>query len=231
MNLSEKAVLVTGASRGFGLAVAKGMLRAGATVIGWGRDPRALDDARSELGAIGDDFALDAVDVTDEPAVVERVAALPRLDVVVNNAGIARSQPLLDTPTRELREILDVNVVGAFVVMREAARRMVDLGTGGLVINIASDAAVKGIGNMGPYCASKHALLGLGRSAGLELRDRGVRVATFCPGSIATNIMGPGGEDNPSAMNADELAASVVHLAELSDRIDVQELLVGPMPT
>ena len=228
MGLSGKTVLVTGASRGFGLGVARAMLRAGATVIGWGRDPAALDDAKRNLEEIGGDFTLDTVDVTDEPTVVDRIAAMARLDVLVNNAGIARSRPLLETPTQELREILDINVVGAFVVMREAARRMIEIGDGGLVINIASDAAIMGIDTMGPYCASKHALLGLGRSAGLALSDKGVRVTTFCPGPIATNIVSPVGDQNPDAMNSDELAGSIVDLAELSSRIEIQELLVRP---
>ncbi|MAE60769.1 MAG: 3-oxoacyl-ACP reductase [Planctomycetaceae bacterium] len=229
MSLTNKTVLVTGASRGFGLAIAKAMLTAEATVIGWGRDAKALGDAQQTLEAIGGSFTLDVVDVTDESVVAERIAALPRLDVLINNAGIARCRPLFDTPTQELRNILDVNVIGAFNVMREAARLMVKLGAGGLMINIASDAAVRGIGNMAPYCASKHALLGLGRSVAQELRNTGVRITTFCPGGIATNILGPGGEDNPHAMDPDELAASVVQIAELSARIEVQEFLVLPM--
>lgn len=229
MSLSGKTVLVTGASRGFGLAAARAMLDAGASVIGWGRDPTALDDARRQLGEVGGDCALEAVDVTDESVVTAQLAALSHLDVLVNNAGIARARPVLETPTQELRDIFDVNVIAAFVVMREAARRMVELGKGGLVINIASDAAIKGIANMAPYCASKHALLGLGRAASLELRDQGVRITTFCPGPIATNIMSPDGSDNPDAMDSAELARTIVHLAEMSSRIEVQELLVAPI--
>ena len=228
MTLSGKTVLVTGASRGFGLAVAKGMLGAGATVIGWGRDPKALAEAKSKLEAIGGDFVLDTVDVTDEATVTKRIAGMAQLDVLVNNAAIARSRPMLETPTQELRDTLEVNVIGAFVVMREAARRMIALGASGLVINIASDLAVGGNAGMGPYCASKHALLGLGRSATLALRDKGVRVTTFCPGPIATNIMSPDGDKNPDAMNADELAKSIVHLAEMGPRMEVQEMLVEP---
>jgi NAD(P)-dependent dehydrogenase (short-subunit alcohol dehydrogenase family) len=231
MSLSGKTVLITGASRGFGLAIAKAMLRAGATVIGWGRDPAALEAAKAELEAIGGDFTFDTVDVTDEPVVVERMAALPGLDVLVNNAGIARSSPFLETPTQELRDTLEVNLIGAFVVLREGARRMIDLGNGGAVINIASDAAVMGIATMGPYCASKHGLLGLGRSAQLALHEHGVRVSNFCPGPIATNIMHPDGSENPGAMDADDLALSVVHLAAMSPRLEIQELLVRPFAT
>ncbi len=103
---------------------------------------------------------------------------------------------------------------------------MVELG-GGHIINIASDAAVRGIAQMGPYAASKHALLGLGRSAGLELRARGVRVTTFCPGPIATDILGPG-TASPHALSPEALAAMIVHLAGLPPEIDPRELLVQP---
>ena len=100
-------------------------------------------------------------------------------------------QSLIETPTQEIRDILEVNVIGAFVVMRESARKMLHT-DGGQIINIASDAAIRGIARMGPYVASKHALLGLSRSMSLELRQQGVRMTTFCPGPISTDILGSG---------------------------------------
>jgi NAD(P)-dependent dehydrogenase (short-subunit alcohol dehydrogenase family) len=221
-----RTALVTGASRGLGRAVAEAFLRAGARVLATGRDPAAMAQARAALEAIGGPFEMVALDVRDERAVAAWIGGLERLDILVNNAGIARHRPLLETPTDELREILEVNVIGAFIVLREAARKMVAQG-GGHIINIASDAAIRGIGGMAPYVASKHALLGLGRSASLEMRERGVRVTTFCPGPISTDILGPGSA-HPAAMPPQALAEHIVHLASLPPSIEVQEVLLQP---
>jgi len=228
MTVEGKTVLVTGASRGFGRAITEAFLRARARVLALGRDPEAMAETRASLERIGGAFEMVTMDVLDEPNVTDYMAGLDRLDVLVNNAGIARFRPLLDTPTTELREVLEVNVVGAFVVLREAARKMVARG-GGQIINIASDAAVRGIAQMAPYVASKHALLGMGRSVGLELRAQGVRVTTFCPGPIATDIFGPG-TANPAALPPDRLAEMIVQLAALPPEIEAQELLIEPAP-
>lgn len=126
-----KTVLVTGVSRGLGHAIATAFAARGWNTIGVARSACQIPGVRTEQ-----------LDVCDEQAVTAFIRSLAKLDVVVNNAGLARYRPLLETPTSELREILEVNVIGAFNVMREAARRMVEQG-GGLIINIASDAAVK----------------------------------------------------------------------------------------
>ena len=228
MTLKDKTVLVTGASRGFGRAIAEEMLQLGARVLALGRAPTAMDETRASLEAIGGGFEMVTMDVRNEPAVTSYIASLPCLDVVVNNAGIARAQPLIETPTQEIRDILEVNVIGAFVVMREAARKMLHTG-GGQIINIASDAAVRGIARMGPYVASKHALLGLSRSMSLELRQQGVRVTTFCPGPISTDILGSG-TGSPDAMSPEDLAKTISHLGKVPPEIEIQELLVQPIP-
>ncbi len=227
MSVRGKTALVTGANRGLGLSIAQALLRGGARVIALARDPCKQAEMETALHRTGADFETVIADVTDEDGVTRVVVAPKRLDIVVNNAGIARTGPLLDTPTDELREILDINVVGAFIVTREAARRMVDEG-GGHIINIASDASVRGIPGMAPYVASKHALLGMGRSVSLELRNRGVRVTTLCPGPITTDILGPG-TANPDALSPDDLAHTVTHIAGLPSTVDIQELLVQPL--
>jgi NAD(P)-dependent dehydrogenase (short-subunit alcohol dehydrogenase family) len=215
MMTNDGTVLVTGASRGLGRAIAEEFARQGWTTYGVARSAAEVPGVR-----------MARLDCTDEAAVTRFIHALPALDVVVNNAGIARYRPLLETPTAELREILEVNVIAPFVVLRESARRMVKSG-GGHVINIASDAALTGIAQMAPYVASKHALLGIGRSASQEFRRQGVRVTTYCPGPIDTEILGHG-NSNPNALSPADLSRTIVHLASLPDNVEVQELLVRP---
>ena len=210
-----KTVLVTGASRGLGRAIAEAFAERGWETIGAARSAFEIPGVRTV-----------ALDVCDESAVTEIITSLDNLDVVVNNAGIARYRPLLETPTSELREILEVNVVAAFVVMREAARRMASQG-GGLIINIASDGSYRGIGNMTPYVGSKHALLGMARSVSLELRKKGVRVCTYCPGPIDTEILGDLSK-NPKSLKAADIARTIVPLAETPAGMEVQEMLVVP---
>jgi len=221
-----KSILVTGASRGLGRAIALELLRQGAAVVGTGRDPAAMAETQRQFAAVSGAFTLVSLDCRDEQAVIACIARMPALHVVVNNAGISRYRPFLDTPVEEVREILEINVIGAFIVMREAARRMAREG-GGLIINIASELALHGSPRLAPYCASKHALLGLGRAVRQELIDCRVRVTTFCPGPINTEIHGTP-QPNPLYMESPDLAATVVHLAGTPEEIDIEELLVRP---
>ena len=228
MSLAGKRVLVTGGNRGFGLAVVKAMAAAGAEVFAWGRDEAALAKAEGLLKGSKGVCSFHRVDVTDEEAVVAAIAAMGPVDVLVNNAGIARVTPALETPTKELEEVMAINVTGAFIVMREIARGMVDKG-GGLIINVASTAALAGSAEMAPYCGSKHALLGMGRSYSVALREQGVRVTTFCPGWINTDIEGEG-TAGTGGMDPDRLAKLLVDIALQDPSIEIQELLVRPMP-
>lgn len=225
--LKDKIVVVTGASRGLGRALAVEFARAGALVYGTGRDAAALDDTAREVEAVGGAMRKAVFEVRDEIAVCDFFASLPRLDVLLNNAGIARLGALLETSTEEMRAIMEINVVGAFTVLREGARKMQSNG-GGHIINIASDAATRGIAGMAPYVASKHALLGLGRSAHLELAASGVRVTSFCPGPIQTDILGPGVMP-ANAMPPEAVAQLIVNLAAMPPQISTPEILVLPV--
>lgn len=223
MSVAGKIVLITGASRGLGRASAEAFLRAGAQVIATGRDRKAIAETEELLKSTGGSYRVVELEVTDEESVSDLFASLERLDVLVNNAGIARIGSLVETSTKEFREIFDVNVIGAFIVMREAMRKMSTCG-GGDVINIASDAALHGIAGMGPYVASKHALLGLGRSARLEMKGQNIRVSTICPGGIKTEILAP--LIATDGIDPDKLAQMIVDIAAIPRSIEVQEMLI-----
>jgi len=225
MDFDGRTVIVTGASRGLGREIAAAFVSQGAFVHATGRDATAMAETESRLQACGGCFQMHQLEMTDEASLVEFIKPIPHIDVLVNNAGIASIAPLVDTSTEELQRTLAVNVVAPFVLMRETIKKMLR-DRPGLIVNIASDAARRGIGRMAPYAASKHALLGLGRSVALELRDQGIRVTTYCPGPIETEILGPG---SPDALKPQDVAADVVRLAALPPSMEVREVLVEPM--
>ena len=226
MLLKGKHAVVTGASRGVGRAIAAAFLSEGAAVQGTGRDPEALAETEAVLNEIGGEFALNEIELTSEAAICAYIDDLPQIDILVNNAGIARITPFVETDVAEVRQIFETNVVAPFVLMRQAAKKMLPVG-GGQIINIASDAAVRGIAQMAPYTASKHALLGMGRALARELRKEGIRVTTYCPVPIDTNIVREG--SNPDALRTADVARTIVHLAALPPEMQVREMLVEPM--
>lgn len=223
--MNGKTVLITGAGRGFGRAMAEAFLQSGARVLAVERDRDQVVEAKARYSGTNASIEFIQLDVCDEPSVVDFVSSIDQLDILINNAGIARKRPFLETSTEDLAAILEVNLKAAFVVMRESARKM--LNRGGHIINIVSDSGLIGMKNMAPYSASKHGLMGLSRSARLELREHKIRVTAFCPGSIATDIFGTG--PNPAAMPPQVLASLVVYLAGLPPEIEVQEILLEPM--
>lgn len=229
MGLDGKKVIITGASRGLGRAIAAEFLRQGACVTGIGRDVNALKITEEKLNLISNNFDLIQMDVTDEPAVIDLFSKKGAVDILINNAGIARYEPFLDTATENIRNMFEINVIAPFVLSREYIRQAQNASRPGYIINIASDAALKGIGMMAPYVATKHALLGMGRSLIQEFCKDGIRITTYCPGPIQTNILGGTEADiDPRLLSCDVLATQIAQLASLPDGVEVQEIKVHP---
>lgn len=180
MTLSGQRVLVTGASRGIGLGVARAFAEAGATVWALAED-EAVHGAAKGIGATG----LRA-DVTDPEAVAAALARIGTLDVLVNNAGLERITPADDGSPETLalfRRILDINVTGMAVVTAQALPAM---GQGARIVNTASVWGRVGEPLFGAYVASKHAVIGLTKTWARELGPRGIRVNAVAPGWVRT---------------------------------------------
>ncbi len=185
----ERKALVTGGAGGIGLGAARRLLEIGAKVAVTDL-PAALDRM-----APGDraQFVAVPMDVTDDASVAAsvKIAAdrLGGLDTLVNSAGVFQFRALEGIATSEWDRIIDVNLRGTFLVMREAMPHLKASGRG-RVVNIASDAGKRGFALLGAYCASKFGVVGLTQAIGAEVAPDGVRVNAVCPGTVAETGMG-----------------------------------------
>jgi len=180
--------LVTGAGSGIGCATVARLLHAGWKVAAIDRDGRALTELAERIAKPRRLFT-QALDVTNEPATEKAIAmageALSRIDGVVNSAGIAADIPALDTPVDLFRKMLDVNVVGTFIVARAAARLMRNTG-GGSIVNISSVAGLRGGKGRSAYGASKGAVIVLTQVLANDLARYSIRVNAVAPGPVDT---------------------------------------------
>ncbi|MFL6635863.1 MAG: SDR family NAD(P)-dependent oxidoreductase [Massilia sp.] len=187
--LQGKHAVVTGASRGIGLAVARALRGQGARVTVMARDGRVLEAVAEELGG---DTAWRTVDVTDADSVAaafaRAAAGAGAVDILVNNAGQAASAPFGRTDAALWQRMLDVNLTGAYHCTQAALPGMLEAGWG-RVVNVASTAGLTGYRYVAAYCAAKHGLVGLTRALALEVASRGVTVNAVCPGYTETDIV------------------------------------------
>lgn len=178
-----QVVLVTGATSGIGLALARAFTAAGATVVGTGRDQARLASLGQEI-----DLAL-SLDLCDEKAVAMAADTVldryGRVDVLVHNAGIGLFQTWQDTDLAAMQRVMDVNLYGAVRLTRALLPSMVEKGSG-CVVSIASVAGERGYAKHTAYCASKHAMIGWSRGLRKDLRGSGVDVVIVCPPAVDT---------------------------------------------
>jgi NAD(P)-dependent dehydrogenase (short-subunit alcohol dehydrogenase family) len=192
--VNPKRAIVTGAARGLGEAIAMRLVRDGLDVALLDVSP-ALKDTAERLaevrgGARTPAFVGDVVDESFcEETVRLTVAELGGVDVLVNNAGIGGpATPSVETSAADFRRVLDVNLVGAFIMSRAVARVMIDQATGGMIVNIGSIFGQQAIAGDAAYAASKAGIGLLTQALALELAPFSVRVNTIAPGNMATEM-------------------------------------------
>jgi NAD(P)-dependent dehydrogenase (short-subunit alcohol dehydrogenase family) len=226
-SLAGKTALVTGAGRGIGRACVHALAGAGAHVIAIARTKSDLDALRAEAGSSVEPWI---GDVRDD-AVIARIRALPALDVLVNNAGTNKLQPVLDVDDETLDALLALNVRAAFKVSQAAAAAMVAAGRGGSIVHVSSQMGHVGGPKRAVYCMTKHAIEGLTKAMALDLAPHKIRVNAVAPTVVETSMTAPFFKDPAyrefalgmvplkEIMQPEDVAAAVLYLAAPGARL------------
>ena len=228
-DMQNKVALVTGAASGIGEACARQFAAQGCRLVLVDRDAKRLQTLVDELTTAGKTACHVVGDVTDEATSAAAVArsrdTYGQLDYAVNCAGVVGASATLDeTALEEWQRVIAINLTGVFLGLKHQLRAMLAAGRGSIV-NISSGAGLVGIPHLSPYCASKHAVLGLTKTAAMEVAPKGLRVNAVLPGSTRTPMveeaMSQGPEVERMILNslpggrmatADEIAAAVLWL-------------------
>jgi len=226
MDLTGKVAIITGASKGIGLATAEALLAKGAVVAGWSRS--ASDDLTHK------NFHFIECNVQDEASVQQAYADTTQqvgaeVHILVNNAGVGNMGPIDGFSSDEWHAMFDTNVHGVFYCTKAVLPQMKKQHKGH-IINVASLAGTAGSANMAGYCATKFAVRGFSDALFKEVRQDGVRVTCVMPGSVETNFNGadPSGEPNPHKMQPEDIAAAIVHALEAPEATMISEIQMRP---
>lgn len=230
--LEGKVALVTGASRGIGLAIAQRLASMGARVSLCARDAQRLESAANECRQAG------AAEVIAVPADVSRAADVNNLvettrrqlgptEILINNAGVGSFGPIQNADEANWDTVLDTNLKAVFLLSRAVAQDMIRMHAGHIV-NIASLAGKNTFAGGGIYCASKWGLLGLTGCMAEDLRAHGIRVSAICPGSVATEFGLPGGRDRSKMLQPDDVAHAVAMVLTAAPQSFISEISMRP---
>ncbi|WP_146794253.1 SDR family NAD(P)-dependent oxidoreductase [Agrococcus baldri] len=217
-----RVALVTGATSGIGVEIARRLVADGLRVVVSGRSAERGAAVAAELGGAA---SFVRADLTEEGAadalVAAVVAAHGRLDVLVNNAAVDHTGPLLEVPPSEVRATFETNALAAIACLQAAGRAMRDGGRGGAIINVTSRLASIGVPTMGVYSASKGALLALTTAAAVELAPWDIRVNAVAPGMTRTPLYETWASGQPDPAATERRVADAIPLRRIAEPADV----------
>jgi 3-oxoacyl-[acyl-carrier protein] reductase len=228
MDLKNAVALITGGSSGIGRAIAQSLAAGGARVAITGRDPERLAQTARQLGihTIRADVSVDG-DV--QRTYSDLLAKFGDLDILVNNAGMGVFKDLVDLDSDDFRRVFAINVTGAMLMAREAARFFIERKKNGNIVNIASTAALRGAAQGTAYYASKFALRGMTECWRAELRRHNIRVILVNPSEVLTSFYPTAGlpqKENETKLRAEDIAGVVRSTLEMDDRGFVPEVSI-----
>jgi 3-oxoacyl-[acyl-carrier protein] reductase len=230
-SLEGKVALITGASRGIGLAVARKLGNMGAKLSLCARHVDKLESVASELKSAGVAVVFGAADVTrpsDIESLVQKTGqALGAIDILVNNAGIGYFGPFQEANEANWDSVLDTNLKSVFLLSKAVAKGMTER-RGGHIINIASLAGKNAFAGGAIYCASKWGLLGMTECMAEDLRAYGIRVSAICPGTVATDFSPHAGKDPSKMLQSDDIAHVVEMIVTQAPQSFISEVLLRP---
>jgi 3-oxoacyl-[acyl-carrier protein] reductase len=230
--LSGKAALITGASRGIGLAIASRLGRMGASVAICARKREAVEGAAAALRDQGVRVLPIVADVTRtddiERMIEEASGQLGEIEILVNNAGIGIFGPFHERSEADWDAVLGTNLKAMFLTGRAIASRMIRLGRGH-IINISSLASKSAFPGGAIYCASKWGLMGLSACMAEDLRAHGIRVSVICPGSVATEFSAHAGRDPRTLLQPEDVAHAVAMVVTQREGSFISEIDVRPL--
>jgi len=231
-NLPGKVALITGASQGIGLAIARALAAEGCNLVITSRNKTTLAKACRELKAKNAHVLSCLCDVRDPVSVRDLMAAVQRrfhtIDILINNAGIAHSNlSVAELSLESWREVIDTNLTGMFLITRDALPLMK---SGGVIVNNLSIAARRAFAGSSAYNASKHGALGFTNTLREELREKGIRVIALLPGATDTAIWNTLWPEAPrkKMMQPETVAQALVNTLVLPAESTVEELVIMP---
>ena len=229
-NITGKTALITGGSKGIGYGIAESLLKEGLNVAITGRDKSAIEAAANGLSAFGNVLAITA-DVRDfasqQAAVAKTLEAFGSLDVLVANAGVGHFANIADLTPEQWNETMDVNLTGVFYSVKAALDAL--KASKGYLITIASLAGTNFFPNGAAYNASKFGLVGFTQAVMLDVRERGIKVTTIMPGSVATHFAGHTPSDADAwKIQPEDLGQMTVDLLKMNPRTLPSKVEVRP---
>jgi 3-oxoacyl-[acyl-carrier protein] reductase len=235
--LDGKVALITGASAGIGLAIARRFLAEGADIAVVARRGERLAAFADEARQAGRRCAVIVGDAREETtarqAVQTTLDTLGQIDLLVNNAGMGIYGPLVETSVDDYDQMMDTNMRSTFLFTRHTVPSMLERGAG-TIINVSSMAGVMGFAGEAAYCASKFAQVGFTQALDRELRPRGIKVGVVCPGGVKTEFaIGSGrtedGVASSGMLEAEDVAEAVLLMATQPAGARIVEIRMRPM--